>query len=100
MTLTLTDNGSGDSDSVSGQITDPGGAAVLFFDYFIDNSRPMIVMEQLVNTETTYTQSRSAVAALTDGGYVTVFEVDPDEGDTPGLVTIRIGNKVLEQSHE
>jgi hypothetical protein len=28
VTLTLTDNGTGDSDSVSGQITDPGGPAV------------------------------------------------------------------------
>ncbi|ACN17420.1 conserved hypothetical protein [Desulforapulum autotrophicum HRM2] len=90
VTLTLTDNGIGDSDAIAGQITDPGGVAVpVGIGQTIENSQPMITLEQCVNTTTTYSQSRPALTALANGQYLAVWQSYIQDGDRYGIYAQR-----------
>jgi VCBS repeat-containing protein len=75
VTLTLTDNGIGDSDSVLGQITDPLGLAIPVTTlHNLVNSQPMITPEMRINTTTDWVQGHPDMIALNNGGYLVAWQ--------------------------
>ena len=83
VTLTLTDNGIGDSDSIPGQITDPGGVAIpVTTVHTVDNSQPMITAEKLINTTTDWAQCRPDMIALNNGGYLVAWQSYDRDNDS------------------
>ena len=75
VTLTLTDNGIGDSDSVLGQITDPLGPAIpVTIVHNLVNSQPMITPEKRINTTTDWVQGHPDMIALNNGGYLVAWQ--------------------------
>ena len=90
ITLTLTDNGNGDSDSVPGQITDPGGVAVpVATIHNLVNSQPLITAEKLINTTTELSQYDPDIIALNNGGYLVAWSSYLQDNDGWGIYTQR-----------
>ncbi len=101
VTLTLTDNGIGDSDAIAGQITDPGGVAVpVATTHNLVNSQPMITAEKLINTTTYLQQGRPKMVALNNGGYVVVWQSYPQDGDQMGIYAQRFDAAGTKQGAE
>ena len=90
VTLTLTDNGIGDSDAIAGQITDPGGVAIrVQTGQTIENSQPMITAEKLINTTTDLSQYDPDMIALNNGGYLVAWSSYLQDNDGWGIYTQR-----------
>ena len=90
VTLTLTDNGVGDSDAIPGQITDPGGVAVpVATTHNLVNSQPMITAEKLINTTTALCQYEPDMIALNNGGYLVAWNSYLQDNDGWGIYTQR-----------
>ena len=90
VTLTLTDNGIGDSDAIPGQITDPGGLAVpVAAVHNLVNSQPMITAEKLINSTTDWSQGHPDVIALNNGGYLVAWSAYLQDNDNWGIYTQR-----------